>query len=172
MSAMTPAPTGRIESGDRLVLTRTFRAPLADVWAAVTDSDRLARWYGTWTGDPSSGRVEVLMTAEDQARPEALLIRRCVPPRHLAVTLGEGADAWRVDLDLHDEGRTVTLRLFHRDPDPADLESVGPGWEYYLDRLVAAETGGDPDTVDFGRDYHPAMGAYYRGLVRHLHRPG
>ena len=40
--------------------------------------------------------------------------------------------------------------------------SVGPGWEYYLDRLVAAETGGDPATVDFDRDYYPAMAEHYR----------
>ena len=48
------------------------------------------------------------------------------------------------------------------------MESVGPGWEYYLDRLVAAETGGDPDAVDFARDYHPAMSGHYRPLAEQL----
>ena len=41
---------------------------------------------------------------------------------------------------------------------------MGAGWEYYLDRLVAAETGGDVDAVDFDRDYYPAMAAHFRGL--------
>ena len=36
-----------------LVLHRTFRAPVEDVWAAVTDPERLVRWIGTWTGDPA-----------------------------------------------------------------------------------------------------------------------
>ena len=40
-------------------------------------------------------------------------------------------------------------------PDPAIAESVGPGWDYYLDRLVAAETGGDLADVDCD-DYYPA----------------
>lgn len=48
--------------------------------------------------------------------------------------------------------------------DPAVLESVEPGWEYYLDRLVAAETGGDPSAIDFDRDYYPALSSYYAGL--------
>ena len=42
-------PTGRIEQRDGqhvLVQTREFRAPIEDVWAAVTEPDRLARWIG------------------------------------------------------------------------------------------------------------------------------
>ena len=41
---------------------------------------------------------------------------------------------------------------------------MGAGWEYYLDRLVAAETGDDVGAVDFDRDYYPAMAAHFRGL--------
>ena len=50
---MTPTPTGRraTRNGhDSVVLDRTFRAPIESVWAAVTESDRLERWVGTWTG--------------------------------------------------------------------------------------------------------------------------
>lgn len=165
---MTPRPTGRLDAGGHLVLARTFRTSAEEIWGALTDSDRLARWYGTWSGDPASGRVELLMTAEDWDQPEPLLIRRCEPPRHLALTLGTAADAWRVDLDLVDYGGTTVLQLTHRYPDPDEVESVGPGWEYYLDRLVAAETGGSPDAVDFARDYHPAMSGHYRPLAEQL----
>src|SRR4029078_7277277 len=48
-------PTGTIEKRDGehvLVQTPAFHAPIEDVWAAVTEPDRLARWIGTWTGDP------------------------------------------------------------------------------------------------------------------------
>ena len=50
---MNPTPTGQVDhDGDRrtLRLTRTFRAPIEDVWAAVTEPERLARWIGTFTG--------------------------------------------------------------------------------------------------------------------------
>jgi len=46
----TITPTGRRERrGDRdyVVLARAFRAPVEDVWAAVTEPERLERWIGT-----------------------------------------------------------------------------------------------------------------------------
>ena len=58
--------TGRREGRGNhslLVLERTFRAPVVDVWAAITEPERLERWIGTWTGDPASGSVLVRMTA-------------------------------------------------------------------------------------------------------------
>ena len=60
---MTREPTGRVAPARAkrvvLTLTREFRAPIEDVWASVTESDRLARWIGTWTGDPTSGPCRV-----------------------------------------------------------------------------------------------------------------
>ena len=60
MSA-TPTGTDRAASDDRLTLfvTRTFHAPIEDVWAAVTEPERLARWLGTWSGDPAIGHRAV-----------------------------------------------------------------------------------------------------------------
>lgn len=50
-------PTGALEDGGRtLVLTRRFSARIDDVWASITDPERLSRWFGTWSGDPSTGR--------------------------------------------------------------------------------------------------------------------
>ena len=63
---MSVEPTGGYHEGGRRVLdqTREFRAPIEDVWAAVTEPDRLARWIGSWAGDPESGRVQFLMLFE------------------------------------------------------------------------------------------------------------
>lgn len=69
---------------DYVVFERTFRAPIWDVWAAVTEPDRLERWVGTWTGDPASGEVVFRMTAEgEDVAPETYRIEVCEPPRHL-----------------------------------------------------------------------------------------
>src|SRR5262245_58470367 len=71
-------PTGRVDHLKEhavLVLTRTFRAPVQDVWDAVTEPERLARWIGTFTGDPATGQVMFQMTAEDGAPPEKMEIR-------------------------------------------------------------------------------------------------
>ena len=79
--------------------------------------------------------------------------------------------AWRlrVTLDSADTGAGTAL-VFTQPISGVEqmAPDVGPGWEYYLDRLVAAETGGDPDAVDFARDYHPAMSGHYRPLAEQL----
>ncbi len=163
---MNPTPTGRIERiGDRLTLhlTRTFQASIEDVWAAVTEPERLARWLGTWRGDPATGRVMFRMGFEgDDAAEEEMELRECDPPRRLAVTAHLGASVWYLDVDLSEADGVTTLAFSQPDLDHDDSLSVGPGWEFYLDRLVAVETGGDLSEIDFERDYYPAMSDYYR----------
>jgi len=69
----TATATGRRDDRDGtayVVFERTFAAPIEDVWAAVTDPERLVRWIGTWSGDPSSGEIAFWMTAEGEDVPE------------------------------------------------------------------------------------------------------
>jgi len=167
---MSVEPTGRIEKdGDRrtLVLVREFNAPIEDVWAAVTEPERLERWIGTWAGDPASGEVVFRMTAEAEDAPEAPMeIRECEPPHTLRVTSRWGANTWHLEVNLVESDGVTTLTFVQPDLDLDDAESVGPGWEYYLDRLVATQTGADLSAIDFDRDYYPAMAEYYRARLR------
>lgn len=162
--------TGRKErrpDGTYVILTRAFRAPIEDVWAAVTEPDRLARWIGRWTGDPTQGTVRFEMLFEgDDAEAEEYEINACDPPSHLELTSHMAYDentpaTWHLKLDLTEADGVTTLTFAQSMDDPAMAENVGPGWEYYLDRLVAAETGGDPAAIDFG-EYYPAMSEHYR----------
>ncbi|MDR7384626.1 SRPBCC family protein [Promicromonospora iranensis] len=164
--------TGRKErrpDGTYIALTRTFRAPIEDVWAAITEPDRLARWIGRWSGDPATGKIDVEMLYEgDDVEPEEYAIDACDAPRRLELTsrgtYGEDTPAtWHLKLDLAETDGVTTLTFAQSMDDPAMAENVGPGWEYYLDRLVAAETGGDPAAIDFG-GYYPALAGYYRTL--------
>ncbi|MDP2775448.1 MAG: SRPBCC domain-containing protein, partial [Nocardioides sp.] len=105
---MSIDPTGRREvreGAPYVVYTRTFRAPIEDVWAAVTEPERLERWIGTWTGDPATGQVAFTMTAEgDDVETEVYRIVVCEPPRRLVTrsSMVEGADgqSWLLELDL------------------------------------------------------------------------
>ena len=166
---MTPSPTGHpaIRNGhDSVVFERTFRAPIDSVWAAVTESDRLERWIGTWTGDPASGSVLFRMDAEgDDVTPETMTIDACDAPHRLALTSNvEGEQhVWHFVLELAEAGGTTTLTFSQSVPDAEMAAGVGPGWEFYLDRLVAAETGADVAALDFG-DYHPAQSEHYRAM--------
>jgi uncharacterized protein YndB with AHSA1/START domain len=158
------APNGKIEQREGqhvLVLTRQLRAPIEDVWAAVTEPDRLARWIGTWEGDPTSGSVHFRMLFEGDHPGDTMTIRVCEPPRRLHVTSRVGNEKWLLDLDLEHADGLTTLTFVQRDVTVEQASDVGPGWDYYLDRLVDAETGADPAQRDFDRDYYPATSAYY-----------
>jgi uncharacterized protein YndB with AHSA1/START domain len=161
-------PTGRVEVRDgvhHLVIERTFAAPIDDVWAAVTEPERMARWIGTWSGDPATRRVAFRMLFEGgdpEGHGEDVDIRECDPPRRLAVTTHAAGQSWMLELDLSEADGVTTLVFTQPAVDPREAENVGPGWEYYLDRLVAVETGGDPADIDFERDYYPAMQEHYR----------
>jgi uncharacterized protein YndB with AHSA1/START domain len=162
---MSTTPSGRVTRlGDRLTLhlDRTFEAPIEDVWAAITEPERLARWLGTWRGDPTEGHVLWRMGFEDGAEEHELEIRECRPPHRLAVTTYVGEQAWFLDADLRESDGVTTLSFSQPGVGHEDVLGAGPGWEYYLDRLVVAESGGDPATVDFEGDYYPAMADHYR----------
>lgn len=174
----TISMTGRREERDGtpvLVIERQLRAPVEDVWAACTDPVRMERWIGTWSGDPASGLVSFRMTAEGEDVPaEEMDVLACEPPRRFAVrgrepqpfsADGSGEKAyWHMELELSEADGTTSVR-FVQLLAPGDLgvemvTSVGPGWEYYLDRLVATFTGEAVETVEWER-YEGGSG-YYR----------
>lgn len=160
---MSAAMTGWREAdggGGRLVLERRFRAPREDVWAAVTEPGRLERWIGTWSGDPADGQVAFRMTAEgEDVAAETMRIEECEPPSRLRLV----SDGWVLELDLAEtptaDGVVTTLRFAQVMPLPESAAEIGPGWEYYLDRLAAVLAGRDAAGVAW--DEYPALGAPY-----------
>jgi uncharacterized protein YndB with AHSA1/START domain len=161
----TPIPTGHLEQGDgnrRLVLTRTFRAPIDDVWASITEPERTERWYASWTGDAGAGNTIQYRLTHEEGQPEGeMMIDACEPPRHLAVSASDDYGSWRLEATLAESAGTTTLTFVqHLDPD-VDVSDIGPGWEYYLDMLVASRDGLPLPSFD---DYFPAQQAYYAGL--------
>lgn len=166
---MAPRPTGtlvRTSDGVDLRITRTFGAPVDDVWASITESGRTAAWFGPWEGVPGAGHtIRVQMAFEEDTPWSEMRIDACEPPRRLALSTGGDAGVWRLAADLRavDGGTELTLTQVGV---PVDAVSeVGPGWEYYLDMLGAARAGAPlPDFAD----YFPAQSGYYRGLVADL----
>lgn len=165
-----PTPTGHrrdVDGETYCEWQRTFHAPIDDVWAAVTEPERLARWIGTWTGDPTDGYVkfQMLYEGEDMAG-ERFQIDECEPPHRLRITTsmpydGENPEHWLLYLELEESDGVTTLTFAQNVPDLKMAEGVGPGWDYYLDRMVAAERGESVEAVVFD-DYSPSMAAYYR----------
>ena len=160
---MTDPPSGKLvqtADGNAVVVSRTFRAPIEDVWASVTEPDRTARWFGAWKGDAAPGRmIKIQMGSEDQAPWLDKRIDACDPPRRLALSNPSGN--MRIELLLsHTDGLTELQLVHHLDPGD-EISAYGPGWEYYLDMLVAARD--DLPTPSFD-DYYPAMKPYFEAL--------
>ncbi|WP_332644287.1 SRPBCC family protein [Aeromicrobium sp.] len=159
---MSPAPTGsvnRTPDGFDLVVPRTIRAPLEDVWASVTEPDRTARWFGSWRGEPGEGRtIELQMGFEEDAPWGEVRIEVCEPPRRLAITMVDDHGNWHLEMQLSQVDAGTEIRLVQHLTDASGVGDVGPGWEYYLDLLVAAHDGLPLPEFD---DYYPAQAEHY-----------
>ncbi|WP_433656149.1 SRPBCC family protein [Nocardia sp. CA-128927] len=162
---MTLRPIGRLDrtDGNRdLILTRTYRAPIEDVWASVTESDRTARWFGPWEGEAGTGgNIKVQMVHEEGKPWCNAHIDACEPPRRLEITTNDSYGSWHLEAVLTEtDGVTELVFTHHLEPE-APIAEVGPGWEYYLDALGAARTGADHPDFE---DYYPSMKQYYESL--------
>ena len=159
---MTTQPTGRLR-GNNLVLTRRFRAPIEDVWTSITDSSSTARWFGRWEGKPGAGNeIRIQMGFEEGSPWLTKTIEACEPPRRLVLTSVGSSMASRLELGLKTTNDGCELEFTHHDIDRAKVGDVGPGWEYYLDCLVAARDGKPLPAFD---SYYPAQKAYFAGLA-------
>ena len=74
---------------------------------------------------------------------------------------GDATTLPQLQVDLAESDGVTTLTFAQNVPDPAMAANVGPGWDYYLDRMVVAEAGGDVAAVDFD-SYYPALSEHYR----------
>jgi uncharacterized protein YndB with AHSA1/START domain len=152
---VVPTTTGR-----DLVLERVLPGSIDDGWASITESDRLARWFCTWTGDPRvGGTVELKLVAEEGDATAQAEILACQPPTHLAVSTHDQAGTWLLEATLTPIDASHTrLRFVHHLEEKDNVKEVGPGWEYYLDALVAAMN--DNPMPDWD-DYWPSLSSAY-----------
>jgi uncharacterized protein YndB with AHSA1/START domain len=164
---MNPKPTGRLTLlGGRtdLELERHFKASIEDVWQSITDPDSMSRWIGTFSGETGPGKtVQFRMLFEQGDAVSNVLIEACEPPHRLVVSAKDDHGSWHLELRLKSAGNTTTLTFVQHLDDPKLAGDVGPGWEYYLDMLVAARTGAPRPSFD---DYYPSQREYYLEQVK------
>jgi uncharacterized protein YndB with AHSA1/START domain len=121
-----------------VTLRRTYAAPVEDVWDAVTDPERIARWFIPVTGDLRvGGRYQTQGNAGGE-------ILHCDPPSRLRVTWvfpPDAKDALASEVEVRlspgPDGDTV-LELEHAAVVDADRwptfgpGAVGVGWDLTL----------------------------------------
>jgi uncharacterized protein YndB with AHSA1/START domain len=147
----------------RLEFRRSWPDPIEDVWSALTEPERLARWIGRYDGERAVGGTGTFAMTHEQGEAvgEPTTIVECDPPRRLVIEwVQQDADAWRIDLDLWmEEGRTQ-LRFTQIYAEDADVTDFAMGWHWYLDKFDA-EVSGRPQPADwdaFLAELGPAYG--------------
>jgi uncharacterized protein YndB with AHSA1/START domain len=126
-------------------IRRTYDAAIADVWSALTDPERMRRWFLPVSGDL---RVGGTFQLEGNAGGDILA---CEPPRLLRVSFGSPDSVVELRLSPDGEERT-TLVLEHTVPiemaqSGAGALYVGPGWDggfVALDLYLRGEMTDDP----------------------------
>ena len=98
------------------------------------------------------------MGEDPSGEDQPVLVRECVPPTRLAVELPSADGTWPLSVVLSAQHGRTRLVLTHRLAEPYDASSVGPGWQYYRDRLGAVVTG-TPVPDDWGA--YEGLGAAY-----------
>ena len=145
--------SGRVPAGEghAVTLRRTYDAPIEDVWDALTNPDRISRWFLPISGDYRvGGRYQL----EGNAGGDIL---ECDRPNRFKVNWMYGPDAKGDESELEirlaragSDGTTVELRHTAIVPDEMWSEygpgAVGVGWEQGMLGLALHLGGGSLDT--------------------------
>jgi uncharacterized protein YndB with AHSA1/START domain len=123
--------TGIVRMEDR------FDTGIDDLWSALTDPGRLARWIGEFEGDLRLGgefRARYFDGWEGTGRIEA-----CEPPRHLLVLTRHDrqADEGTVEATLTADGDQTILVLEERGMPVHLLAEYGAGIQVHVEDLAA-----------------------------------
>jgi uncharacterized protein YndB with AHSA1/START domain len=104
------------------IARRTYPASQADLWDALTNADRIPRWFLPVSGDlRAGGRYQLEGNAGG-------VIERCKAPESFAVTWEFGGTLSWLEVTLTPDGERTTLELAHHaHVDPGLWGQFGPG---------------------------------------------
>jgi uncharacterized protein YndB with AHSA1/START domain len=113
-----------------------YDTSIDDLWSALTDPQRLARWVAEVSGDLRPGgdlRASFTSGWEGAGR-----VEECEPPRRLLLTLDPGQeDETVIEAELFAEGDQTRLVVEERGLPLAELAAHGAGWQAHVEDLAA-----------------------------------
>ncbi|MGH8981503.1 MAG: SRPBCC domain-containing protein [Acidimicrobiales bacterium] len=139
--------TGIVRVEDR------FDSDIDDVWSAITDPRRLARWHVKVRGDlHAGGEIHLHVEADDWEGTGHIEV--CEAPRRLLVTTRESDESWRkgqgvppfdetLEATLDEVGAKTRLVIEVRGIPLDPLPFYGVGWQIHLENLASYLAGRD-----------------------------
>jgi len=131
-----------------------FDTDIDDLWSALTDPGRLARWYGQVEGDLRPGG-EFRLHVESADIDATGRIEACDPPQRLLVTnretdesylRGKGAPPFdeAIEATLTADGEQTILVIEIRGMPLDKIAFYGTGWQIHAEDLAAYLAGREP----------------------------
>jgi uncharacterized protein YndB with AHSA1/START domain len=132
---------GRLRSADGHGVVRIedrYDTGIDDLWSALTDPGRLARWYGEVEGDLRPGgefRLRIAPIGWDGAGQ----VEECEPPRRLRVRTKEATEPYGEVLEatLTPDGDQTVLVIEARGMPLDKVAFYGAGWQLHAEDLAA-----------------------------------
>jgi uncharacterized protein YndB with AHSA1/START domain len=151
---------GSLRAADGVGVVRIedrYDTGIDDLWAAITDPDRLARWYGHVEGDLRPGGAFRFYLAADDIESTGR-VEVCEPPRRLLVTNRETDESYQkgqgvppfdatIEATLTADGDQTLLVLEVKGMPLDKIAFYGAGWQIHAEQLAAYLAGrerGDP----------------------------
>jgi uncharacterized protein YndB with AHSA1/START domain len=149
---------GRLDRhGDRATMTfrRRLPHPIDAVWAALTDPDERAAWFGATTIEPRTGGRITLLPDDPPVAPEVKQMTGRIltwqPPSGPAPRTAVLEHEWHqrvvedgvVRYELTEDGAGTVLVFTHEGLSTRNAEGFIPGTHAYLDRLAAHLAGAE-----------------------------
>ena len=147
---------GSLRSADSAGVVRIedrYETTIDDLWQAVTDPDRLTRWYGQVEGDLSPGGEFRTYVADAEIEGTGR-VEACEPPRRLLVTTRETEESYQdgqgvppfdeaVEVTLTADGEQTLLVIEVRGMPLDKIAFYGAGWQVHAEHLAAYLAGRD-----------------------------
>jgi uncharacterized protein YndB with AHSA1/START domain len=137
-------------------LEDTYDTDARDLWSAITDPERLARWWGRVDGDLRAGGA-IRVHLEGAGLDSTGRVEVCDPPRRLRVTTRETDESWAagspdapppfdsvIDVTLTPAGDRTVLTAEISGLPLARIAEYGAGWQMHAENLAAHLAGREP----------------------------
>ncbi|PQZ95863.1 hypothetical protein CQ018_00765 [Arthrobacter sp. MYb227] len=150
-----------LESGLRVVVERTLPYSVEEIWAAFTTPAGLKKWIGILRGSQASANLSFAMVDQGkEANPATVNIHRCRAPYDLSLSTESEYGNWHLGIQLSRRGEESSLKFFHDLGASDDPRNIGPGWEYYMERVILALGNKSVDALVWD-DFYPALAGHY-----------
>ena len=153
---------GSLRAADGVGVVRIedrYDTGIDDLWAAITDPDRVARWYGRVDGDLRLGG-QFHLFVDGSEWDGTGVVEACEPPRHLQVRTKEAAEPYEevIEATLTADGDQTVLVIEARGMPLDKVAFYGAGWQMHAEDLAAYLAG--RDRADAGKRFGELVPSY------------